>query len=123
MPGVKREVRFGESPESLEAIRTPFSPPSVYTKLLAVSIAPDPLELGGHPPGYTMIGNQITGGSPLEPDNESVMETPSQLEPGNNVENTPGGMLVSPSEDLVFNPSGGLALLRNEKPCLVPSLT
>ncbi len=29
VPGVKREVRFGERPESLEAMRTPFSPPSV----------------------------------------------------------------------------------------------
>ena len=29
VPGLKREVRFGERPESREAIRTPFSPPSV----------------------------------------------------------------------------------------------
>jgi hypothetical protein len=52
---------------------------------------------GDLPIGYTMNGNQIIQGSPLEPDNESVMETPSQLEPDNNLENTAGGMLVMPS--------------------------
>jgi hypothetical protein len=35
---------------------------------------------GDLPIGYTMNGNQIIQGSPLEPDNESVMETPSQLD-------------------------------------------
>jgi len=51
---------------------------------------------GGLPAGYTMDDNQIIQGSPLEPDNESVMETPSQLEPDNNVGNTVEGMLVRP---------------------------
>ena len=51
---------------------------------------------GDLPIGYTMNGNQIIQGSPLEPDNESVMETPSQLEPDNNVGNTAEGMLVGP---------------------------
>jgi hypothetical protein len=37
-----REVRFGESPDSLEAMSTPFSPPSVQAKLLAVSMSTRP---------------------------------------------------------------------------------
>ena len=52
---------------------------------------------GDLPIGYTMNGNQIIPGSPLEPDNESVMETPSQLEPDNDIGNTAGGLLVRPS--------------------------
>ena len=45
---------------------------------------------GDLPAGYTMDGNQIIPGSPFEPGNESIMETPSQLEPDNN----PGNMVV-----------------------------
>lgn len=51
---------------------------------------------GSLPAGYTMTNNQIVPGSSDNPDNESIMETPSQLVPDNNPENSPGGMLVRP---------------------------
>jgi hypothetical protein len=51
---------------------------------------------GSLPAGYRMMDNQIIAGSSLESNNESVMETPSQLVPDNNVETSGGGMLVRP---------------------------
>ncbi|OPY48991.1 MAG: hypothetical protein A4E48_02493 [Methanosaeta sp. PtaU1.Bin060] len=50
---------------------------------------------GDIPAGYTKIGNKIVPGTSVEP-NESVMQTPSQLVPGNSKESGAGGLLVAP---------------------------
>ncbi len=50
---------------------------------------------GNLPVGYTTGGNQIIPGTSEESNNESVMETPSQLVPANKVQSG-GGMLVRP---------------------------
>ncbi len=50
---------------------------------------------GGIPAGYSRIGNKIVPGTVAEP-NESVMQTPSQLVPGNSRASESSGMLVTP---------------------------
>ncbi len=50
---------------------------------------------GNLPVGYTRMGNQIIPIIPDQSDNESIMETPSQLVSDNNVKSV-GGMLVRP---------------------------
>ncbi len=50
---------------------------------------------GNLPVGYARNGNQIVV-SPPSVANESVMQTPSQLVPGNSNRNNGGGLLVEP---------------------------
>ncbi len=50
---------------------------------------------GGIPSGYSRIGNKIVPGTAAE-SNESVMQTPSQLVPGNSRASESSGMLVTP---------------------------
>ncbi len=50
---------------------------------------------GSLPMGYKIAGDQIVPKISDQPDTESVMETPSQLVPANNVRND-GGLLVRP---------------------------
>lgn len=50
---------------------------------------------GGIPAGYSRVGNKIVPGTAAEP-NESVMQTPSQLVPGNSRAGESTGMLVTP---------------------------
>lgn len=50
---------------------------------------------GNLPVGYARKGNQVVV-SPPPVANESVMQTPSQLVPGNNNMNNGGGLLVEP---------------------------
>jgi hypothetical protein len=50
---------------------------------------------GNLPVGYARKGNQVVATPPTEA-NESVMQTPSQLVPGNNNMNSGGGLLVKP---------------------------